>query len=186
MSDVADRQRARTGVAGALLLGCAVAIALGVYGREHTPKPQPLFRLGFTSYVQFKVWFTTAAAVFVLLQLVTALWMWRRLPGAGRAPSWVSPAHRFSGAIAFVLIIPVALNCLYSIGFETGYGARSLVHSIAGCVFYGGYSAKMLGLRLRNSPGWTLPVFGGVVFAAFLGLFLTSAVWFFQSGRPLT
>lgn len=186
MADVAPRHHGRTGVAAALLLGCVVALALGIYGSEHDPKPQPLFRLGFTSYIQFKVWFTTIAAAFVLVQLLTALWMWGRLPGAGRAPSWVSPAHRFSGAIAFVLIIPVALNCLYSIGFETDYGARSFIHSVAGCVFYGGYSAKMLGLRVRNSPGWTLPVLGGLVFAAFVVLFLTSAVWFFQSGRPLT
>src|SRR3954469_14255627 len=130
MSEVADRQRGRTGVAGALLLGCAVAVALGVYGREHTPKPHPLFSVGFTSYIQFKVWLTTAAVLFVLVQLLTALWMWGRLPGAGSAPSWVGPAHRWSGAIAFVVLVPVALNCLYSIGFETDYGARTLVHSV--------------------------------------------------------
>lgn len=186
MSDVAARQRGRTGVAAALLLGCAVAVALGVYGREHDPKPHPLFNTGFTSYIQFKVWFTTVAAVFVLVQLLTALWMWGNLPGAGSAPSWVGPAHRYSGAIAFVLIIPVALNCLYSIGFETDYGARGAIHSTAGCVFYGGYSAKMLGLRMRKAPGWTLPVLGGLVFTAFVVLFLTSAVWYFQSGRQLT
>jgi hypothetical protein len=186
MADVVDRRQGRTGVAGALLLGCVVAVALGVYGREHTPKPHPLFNAGFSSYVQFKVWFATVAAAFVLVQLLTALWMWGRLPGGGSAPSWVGPAHRWSGAIAFILLVPVALNCLYSIGFETDYGARTLVHSIAGCVFYGGYSAKMLGLRVRNAPGWTLPVLGGLVFTAFVVLFLTSSVWYFQSGRPLS
>jgi hypothetical protein len=125
MSGTAARQRpAHTGVAAALLLGCAVAVGLGVYGREHTPKPHPLFNAGFSSYVQFKVWFTTIAAAFVLFQLATALWMWGRLPGGGDAPSWVGPAHRMSGAIAFVLMIPVALNCLYSIGLETDFGAR--------------------------------------------------------------
>jgi hypothetical protein len=128
----------------------------------------------------------TAAAVFVLVQLLTALWMWGHLPGAGPAPAWASAAHRWSGAIAFVILVPVALNCLYSLGFETEYGARSFVHSIAGCVFYGGYSAKMLGLRLRGLPGWALPVLGGLVFASFVVLFLTSSVWFFQSGRGLT
>jgi hypothetical protein len=169
-----------------LLAGAAVAVALGVYGRVHDPKPQPLFNAGFSSYVQFKVWFTTAAAVLVLGQLLTALWMWGRLPGAGPAPRWAAPAHRWSGALAFVLLVPVALNCLYAIGFETTFGARSLVHSIAGCGFYGAYSAKMIGLRVRGLPGWTLPVLGGLLFACFVVLFLTSAVWFFQSGRPLT
>ena len=170
----------------ALLGGAAVAVALGVYGRVHDPKPHPLFNVGFSSYVQFKVWFTTAAAVLVAVQLLTALWMWGRLPGAGAAPGWAAPVHRWSGALAFVLLVPVALNCLYSIGFETSYGTRSLVHSIAGCAFYGAYSAKMIGLRLRGLPGWALPVLGGVAFAWFVVLFLTSAAWFFQSGRPLT
>jgi len=173
-------------VAGALLAGAAVALALGVYGRVHDPNPHPLFTGGFSSYVQFKVWFTTAAAALVLVQLVTALWMWGRLPGVRATPGWVGPAHRWSGALAFVILVPVALNCLYSIGFETDYGARSLVHSVAGCAFYGGYTAKMIGLRLRGRPGWTLPVLGGFVFACFVVLFLTSAAWFFQSGRPLT
>jgi hypothetical protein len=186
MGESLPRSRPRAGLAWLLLLGCAVAVGLGVYGREHTPKPHPLFDTGFSSFVQFKVWFATAAAAFVVVQLVTALWMWGRLPGVGAAAGWVSGVHRWSGAIAFVLLVPVALNCLYSVGFETDYGARALVHSVAGCVFYGGYAAKMLGLRLRGLPGWTLPVLGGLVFTCFVVLFVTSSVWFFQSGRPLT
>ena len=64
---------------------------------------------------------------------------------------------------------------------------RVLVHSLAGCTFYGAYSAKMLGLRLRGLPGWTLPVLGGLVFAALVLVWLTSALWFFsRSGLPLT
>ena len=182
----APSNRARTGLAGALLLGAAVAVAIGVYGREHTPKPHPLFEGPFSSYIQLKVWLTTAAAVFVLFQLLTALWMWGRLPGAGSAPGWVGPAHRWSGAIAFVILTPVALNCLYSIGFETNFGARGAIHSIFGCIFYGAYAAKMLSLRISGLPGWALPVLGGLTFTAFVVLFGTSAAWFFQSGRPLT
>ena len=186
MATVDRTTRRGPALAGALLVGAAVAVALGVYGRVHDPKPHPLFNAGFSSYVQFKVWFTTGAAVLVLVQLLTALWMWGRLPGAGSAPRWVGPAHRWSGALAFVVLVPVALNCLYSIGFETNFGARTLIHSIAGCAFYGGYAAKMVGLRQRGLPGWALPVLGGFVFACFVVLFLTSAAWFFQSGRPLT
>ena len=182
-----DRTTRRTpALALALLAGAAVAIALGVYGRVHDPKPHPLFDAGFSSYVQFKVWLTTAAGVLVLVQLLTATWMWGRLPGAGAAPAWVGPAHRWSGALAFVLLVPVALNCLYSIGLETNYAARTLVHGLAGCAFYGAYTAKMIGLRLRGLPAWALPVLGGLLFACFVVLFLTSAAWFFQSGRPLT
>jgi hypothetical protein len=38
----------------------------------------------------------------------------------------------------------------------------------------------MLGLRVRGLPGWTLPVLGGLVFAAFVALWLTSALWYFR------
>jgi hypothetical protein len=45
----------------------------------------------------------------------------------------------------------------------------------------------MLSLRIRNLPGWLLPVLGGTAFASFVGLWLTSALWFFtRSGLPLT
>jgi hypothetical protein len=186
MAAVVEAPRGRLALGGVLLLGCAVAVALGIYAHEHTPKPKPLFLAGFSGALQFKTWFATAALLFVLGQLLTALWMWGRLPGAGEAPRWVSPVHRWSGAIAFVLLIPVALNCLYALGWSN-YSARTVAHSVAGCTFYGAYTSKMLSLRLRSLPGWTLPLLGGLVFAALITLWLTSALWFFtSSGRPLT
>jgi hypothetical protein len=186
MASVVDSSRGRGALAGALVFGCAVAVALGIYAKEHQPKPKPLFLAGFSGALQFKAWFASAALLFVLVQVVTALWMWGRLPGVSGTPRWVAPAHRWSGAIAFVVLVPVALNCLYSLGFGT-YSTRVFVHSTAGCVFYGAYSAKMLALRLRSLPRWALPMFGGAVFALFMVLWFTSAAWFFtSSGRPLT
>jgi len=47
---------------------------------------------------------------------------------------------------------------------------------------------KVLGVRVEGLPGWVLPVVGGLVFTALVGLFLTSSVWFFTSSsapRPL-
>jgi hypothetical protein len=80
----------------------------------------------------------------------------------------------------------VALHCLWSLGFVTD-SPRVLVHSVAGCAFYGAYAAKMLGLRVRGLPGWTLPVLGGLVFVTLVLVWLTSALWFFsRSGLPLT
>jgi hypothetical protein len=61
-----------------------------------------------------------------------------------------------------------------------------VLHSIAGCAFYGAYTAKMLGLRVRGLPGWTLPALGGLVFTALVVLWLTSALWFFGLNQPLT
>lgn len=165
-----------------LLAGCAVALGLGVYGREHTPVAEPLFLAGFSGALQLKTWLATAALLFVVVQLLTALWMYGRL---GTAPSWAGPAHRWSGAIAFTLLVPVAVNCLYSLGFDT-YDMRTTVHSLAGCVFYGAYTSKMLALRVRGVPGAVLPLLGGLLFTAFLVLWFTSAYWFFGSGRPLT
>ena len=188
MSTVAGRitSRPRVGLAGALLVGAAVAAALGVYARAHTPTGRPLFTLGFSSMLQMKAWLTTVALAFILVQLATALWMWRRLPGTGAAPPWVSVLHRWSGTTAFVITLPVAFHCIWALGFATT-SARVIAHGVAGCVFYGAYAAKMLGLRLRSVPGWALPALGGSVFGLFVLVWLTAALWFFtSSGFPLT
>lgn len=102
----------RLGVSVVLLLGAGVALALGVYGKTHPASGRPLFTLGFSGMLQMKVWLSTAAVVLLVGQLVTALWMWGRLPRAGSAPAWVGPIHRWSGSVAFVLTVPVAFHCL--------------------------------------------------------------------------
>ncbi|HEX3337159.1 MAG TPA: DUF6529 family protein [Jatrophihabitans sp.] len=184
MATAAQSHRSSAALAWVLLAGCAVAVALGVYGREHDAR-LPVFVKGFSGVIQFKVWLATVALVLVLVQVTTALWMWGRLPGAGSAPGWVSPVHRWSGALAFLVLIPVALNCLLTFGFATN-SPRVVAHSVAGCAFYGAYSAKMLGLRVRGLPGWTLPLLGGLVFTTLIILWLTSALWFFGMNQPLT
>lgn len=176
--------RAAAGVL--LLVACVVAVALGVYARAHTPAGRPIFTLWFSGMLQMKVWLTTAALVLVVVQLVTALWMWGRLPFVGGAPEWASVAHRWTGAAAFVLTLPVAVHCMWALGFGTR-SPRVLAHSVAGCAFYGAYAAKMLGLRMRGLPSWALPVLGGTVLSLFAVLWLTAALWFFtRSGLPLT
>ena len=179
-------REARVGVAAVLLLGAVVAVGLGVYAKEHTAAGRPIFTLGFSGMLQLKTWLGTIAVALVMGQLLSALWMWGRLPGAGSAPSWVTPIHRWSGSIAFVVSLPVAFHCLWALGFGTT-STRVVVHSIAGCAFYGAYAAKMLGLRLRALPGWGLPVLGGTVFASLVIAWLTAALWFFtRTGLPLT
>jgi len=170
-----------------LLVGVAVAAIVGVYARVHHPSGHALFTLGFSGVLQMKAWLTSAAALLLFVQLSTALWMWGHLPGVSRtAPGWVAPVHRYSGAVAFTLTIPVALNCIWSLGFAT-YNWRVVLHSIAGCLFYGAYAAKMLGLRLKGLPGWALPVLGGAVLTTVVALWLTAALWFFtRTGVPLT
>ena len=177
--------RSRTVLAFVLLAGAAVAAAVGVYGRVHHPAARPLFLLGFSGMLQLKSWLATAALLLIVVQVATALWMWGRLPGAGPAPAWLGGLHRWSGSVAFVLTLPVAVHCVWSLGFVTTT-PRVLAHGLVGCAFYGAYTAKMLGLRVRGLSARTVPVLGGSVFALFLLVWTTSAAWFFtRSGVPL-
>jgi hypothetical protein len=182
---IASAPSGRAAAALVLLAGAAVALGLGVYAKVHHPAQRPLFLIGFSGMLQLKTWLTTAALLLVLVQLLTALWMWGRLPGAGPSPGWVPSVHRWSGAVAFVITVPVALHCVWALGLLTA-SPRVLAHGVFGCAFYGAYVAKMLGLRLRGLPGWALPVLGGAVFGLFVLLWATSALWFFtRSGVAL-
>jgi len=177
--------RAGLAVTATLLVAAAAALTIGVYAKVHRPALRPLFLIGFSGMLQLKAWLATIALLLVVVQVVSALWMWGRLPGAGRAPGWLPAAHRWSGSVAFVVTVPVALHCVWSLGLVTTT-PRVLAHGILGCGFYGAYAAKMLGLRLRGLPGWALPVLGGTVFALFISVWATSALWFFtRSGVPL-
>ena len=179
-------QSPRTRVAAVLLVGVAVGLAIAVYANAHDPALRPLFLVGFSGMLQMKSWLATVALALVLVQVVSALWMWGRLPGAHRSPRWLTPVHRWSGTVAFVVSLPVAVHCIWSLGFLTTT-PRVVLHSVFGCAFYGAYAAKMLGLRLRGTPGWLVPVLGGLTFALFVLVWLTSALWFFtRSGLPLT
>jgi hypothetical protein len=184
-----ERQRVASAPAvGALLLvvGAAVALALGIYARQHTPAGRPLFTLWFSGMLQTKVWFSIAAGALIVVQLVTALAMWGRLPGVAGRAGWLSPLHRWSGAVAFVLTLVPAFHCLWALGFSTG-STRVVAHGIAGCAFYGAYAAKMLGLRVRGLPPRAVPLLGSLVLASFVVLWLTSVPWFLsRSGLPLT
>jgi hypothetical protein len=177
--------RSRSALVLVLLAGAAVAVTLGVYARVHRPASRPLFLLGFSGMLQLKSWLATAALVLVVVQVGTALWMWERLPGAGPAPAWLGGVHRWSGSVAFVLSLPVAVHCVWSLGF-VATTPRVLAHGVFGCAFYGAYAAKMLGLRVRGLPSWTVPVLGGSVFTLFVLVWTTSAAWFLtRSGVPL-
>jgi hypothetical protein len=175
----------RLGVGLAVLVGMLVAVSIGSYAAVHRPALRPLFLIGFSGMLQMKTWLASVAVLFVVVQLLTALWMWGRLPGTHSAPAAVTVVHRWSGTIAFVVSLPVALHCVWSLGFATA-SPRVLWHSTLGCAFYGAYATKMVGLRLRGAPPWLVPVLGGLTLALFVLVWLTSALWFFsRSGVPL-
>lgn len=162
------------------LVGAAVAVALGVYGRVHQPTGRAITTFGFPTMLDMKAWLASAGLALGVVQVLTALRMYGRI---GRPPSapGIARLHRLSGATAVTLTLPVAYHCLWSLGFGT-YTSRVLVHSLAGCLFYGVFVTKMLVLRSRQVPGWALPWLGGTLFAVLVTTWLTSALWFF-TGR---
>ena len=162
-----------------LAIGGAVSVTLGVLGKVHHPTGIAVNVAGFSSPLTVKVWLASGAAFFAVLQLLSALMMYGKLPPRP-APGWIGAFHRWSGRIAFLLTIPVAVHCLYALGFQT-YDTRVLLHSLLGCVFFGVFTMKMLVLTGRGLAGWVLPLAGGLVFATLIGLWLSSALWFFTT-----
>lgn len=161
-------------------VGAAVSLTLGVYGSVHTPTGIAVNVAGFSTPLTVKVWLTSGVMLFALAQLGSGLLMFRDVPGIS-GTAWLASLHRWSGRAAFLLSVPVAMHCLYAMGFQ-GFNPRVLVHSLLGCLFYGVFTVKMLSLSSRRDlPGYVLPVLGGLVFALVTGLWFTSALWFFTT-----
>jgi hypothetical protein len=60
---------------------------------------------------------------------------------------------------------------------------RVAVHSVAGCLFYGAFTAKVLLVRSRRLPGWALPAAGGMLAIVVGVLWYTSALWYYNGYR---
>ncbi|WP_188193381.1 DUF6529 family protein [Nonomuraea sp. SYSU D8015] len=160
-----------------LAWGSLVAVVLGVYGEIHRPAGYAAGLAGFSGALPMKAWLTTGALVLAAVQIFSALVMWGRIP---LDIPWVAGLHRWSGRLAFLLTLPVAFHCLYALGARYDE-PRVMIHSIAGCFFYGVFTTKMLSLPRRRIPAWAFPVLGGLAFAALVGLWLTSSLWFFTT-----
>jgi hypothetical protein len=178
-SHAARRRPRRGGVLLSAAIGSLVAVGIGVYGRVHEPTFFAINLAGFSSGVAVKAWLGTAAFLLVLVQLGSSMVMYGRFRRI-HAPHWVPALHRWSGRAAVLLTVPVAVHCLYALGFQGG-SLRTLLHSLFGCFFYGVFVTKMLLLQRSHTPAWSLPVLGGMVFTAMTALWLTSSVWFFTT-----
>ena len=166
------------GAAVTLVIGAFVAVGLGVFGRVHDPQFFSINLAGFSSGVAVKTWLATMAIVIALFQFGSAFAMYGLL--GGRAPGWISTAHVWSGRLAVLASVPVAVHCLYALGFQ-GADTRVLFHSLFGCFFYGAFVTKMLLLTRKGLPAWVIPIAGGLVFFGLVFIWLTSALWFFQT-----
>jgi uncharacterized protein DUF6529 len=158
-------------------LALAVTAALYAFGRTHTPDlARSLFgRRGDDANV-LKAQLGTGMLGLALYQLTLALWMYQRLPGVGAAPSPVQPAHRIGGVVLFALSLPIAYHCITAYGVQTN-SARAALHSLAGCFFYGAFAAKVLLVRSRHLPTWSLPLAGGTLVTLIAILWSSAALW---------
>ena len=179
-----ERNQSKGAVVGlvAIALGAAVAVALGVYGNQHTPTGRTITTFGFGSLIAMKVWLGACVGALALVQLATALVIYGRL---GRwSPPWAGVLHRVSGAAAIIVSLPVAFHCLWSLGYQSE-DTRVLVHSLVGCVVYGAFVTKILVLHAPSTPRWMLPIAGGLLFSAVVVVVLTSSVWYLaEFGTP--
>lgn len=163
-----------------LLAFAFFALLAGLLARANEPVAPgtPWYELFFSDTIHMKAWFASAAAVLALFQVLTATWIYGKLPW--RKPGWVNPAHRWSGRLAFLLVLPVAYHCIFKLGWQGG-NARVLAHSLAGAAFFGAFAAKVTIVELKRFPTPVLPIAGGLLFAVLIALWYSSALWFFRA-----
>jgi uncharacterized protein DUF6529 len=137
----------------------------------------------FSSTIAGKAWFATAAVILAVVQVSTGARIFGKLERIVRIPRpYVNRVHRWSGRLALLSTLPVAFHCIFILGFET-VTPRVLIHSILGSFVYGVVAVKIFFVRDRDHPRWTLPLVGGTLFAVLVGLWATSAAWYFANVR---
>jgi len=162
----------------ALLTGAVVFGAVALFAANHKPDYTfSIFGSSGKESLSLKSKIATGVFGLALLQLLGALWIYGRLPGLRAAPRPVGKLHRASGILAFAATVPVAVHCIWAYGFQTS-PTRVFVHSLAGCLFYGAFAAKVVVVRSRRLPGWALPVAGGVLFTMVVVIWYSAALWF--------
>lgn len=179
-ADAKHRHRTGVVVGSATALAVAVALALFLVGRTITPDyATGLFGQHLTDAVRLKARLATAVLGLAMVQLLLALWMYRRLPHVATVPKAVPRAHRLIGALVFLGTIPITVHCIQTYGVRLT-PARSAVHSLSACFFYGAFVAKVVFVRSRLQVGWLLPLAGGLLVVAVVVIWYTSALWFFN------
>ena len=180
---IAPRVRISSTLLGVLGAGAVVSIGLGVYGRVHDATGEKPYTLFFSNTLSLKMWFATTVVVLAGVQVLLAMRLYGKLRVPRSAPAWLGDAHRLIGTLAFALSLPVAYHCLWALGFQST-STRVVVHSLLGCLFYGAFTVKVLAVRVHGLPNRMLPIVGGLVFAALVGIWLTSSLWYLTSRPP--
>lgn len=169
------RSKRATAVA-ALGAGLAVAAGLGLYAGHRTATGTAPLSLGFAQAGDMKIWLTRGAIALGLFQLGSGLRMRGKIPFPRRLPGWFRPAHRASGALAILLALPVAYDCLAAFGLQVGT-PRLAAHAFAGLALFGAFAGKLVSVERHRRPGWLIPAAGLALFAALAVAWLTSIGW---------
>ena len=178
--DAQGRGPAGWRLTGIGLLAVGVAAALYAAGRLH--QPDYSFSMFGPDPIPAKSLLATIVLGLAVLQVLLALWMYRKLPLAGRPPRPAPVTHRVTGLVLFALTVPIALHCLIAYGVQLT-NVRVAVHSIAGCFFYGAFTSKVLLVHSKRLPGWTLPAAGGTLAVIVGVLWYTSALWYYNGNQ---
>jgi Family of unknown function (DUF6529) len=165
------------------VIGLAVTATLYFVGRAIVKTSSyssvGLFGQTGVGVLSLKSLLSTIALGLAIVQVLLALWIYRKLPIVGRPPKRIGITHRTVGVLAFVVTLPVAIHCAIAYGVQVS-DPRVLVHSIAGCFFYGAFVAKVLLIHTKRLPGWTLPVAGGILAVLLLVLWYTSGLYYYN------
>jgi hypothetical protein len=165
------------------LVGAATAVTAGLYafGTQHVPDSSVgLFGSTGADTLPLKSWLATGVLALAGVQLGLALWMYGRLPRVRASGPRIRSIHRAVGVGAILLTLPIAYHCVLAYGVQTHIDTRIEVHSLLGCFLYGAFAAKVLIVRTRRFPDWTLPLAGGTLVVLVAILWHTSALWYFD------
>lgn len=164
----------------AVVLAAVVTAVLVIAGRVHQPDyAASIFGQAGTGALVVKAWLSSIALALAAGQVLLALWLYRKLPGLPAPGRWVGRAHRLTGVILIAITLPVAVHCLIAYGVQLT-SLRVAVHSVAGCFFYGAFTAKVLLAHSRRLPGWALPAAGGTLAIIVGVLWYSSALWYYN------
>src|SRR5258707_13555556 len=92
------------------LIGAAVAVVLYIIGRAHTASYVGLFGATGLGVYRLKSALATVALGLAVVQVLLALWIYRKLPVAGRAPKPIRRTHRVISFFAVAFTVPVAIH----------------------------------------------------------------------------
>ena len=126
----------------AVLLAAAITAVLVIVGRVHQPNyAATIFGQSALGALALKSWLATVTLGLAGVQVLLALWLYRKLPFAPAPARWVGVAHRLTGVVLIGVTIPVAVHCLNAYGVQLS-SLRLAVHSLAGCFLYGAFAGQ--------------------------------------------